>query len=199
MFFLKLNKIIKYYKEKGKGIDMKVTKEFVLFCGSEFSQWYKSEFKDENGVTYITCEQFMMAHKALLFKDKKAYDLIMKTSNPKKCKEYGREVENFDKEIWDEYAKLIVYVGNYYKYTQNEELKNLMYKYEDKEFVEAAHYDKIWGIGLRETDKRCLDKNLWKGTNWLGECLTEVKEDIINNSIVNFEKRSEKLSQLSFD
>jgi ribA/ribD-fused uncharacterized protein len=48
----------------------------------------------------------------------------------------------------------------------------------DKEIVEASPVDKIWGIGLHETDPDALDKSKWQGTNWLGEAIMQVRDAI---------------------
>jgi len=50
--------------------------QFHFFWRGEFSQWHKSNFM-YNSQSYNTCEQFMMAHKAILFKDNETYELIV--------------------------------------------------------------------------------------------------------------------------
>jgi ribA/ribD-fused uncharacterized protein len=48
----------------------------------------------------------------------------------------------------------------------------------DLEIVEASPEDKIWGIGLHETDPRAWDKSTWQGTNWLGEAIIRVRQTL---------------------
>ncbi len=44
------------------------------------------------------------------------------------------------------YGRRLSKRGLYLKYTQNEDLKNKLIAYADKEFVEASPYDSIYGI-----------------------------------------------------
>ncbi|MBL4676793.1 MAG: NADAR family protein, partial [Mucilaginibacter sp.] len=62
--------------------------KFLFFWGHQksdsvtkscFSQWYEVSFEIE-GVTYHNAEQFMMAQKALLFKDHDIYNQIISSS-----------------------------------------------------------------------------------------------------------------------
>lgn len=48
----------------------------------------------------------------------------------------------------------------------------------DKIIVEASPYDKIWGIGMAADDPDIEDQSKWKGTNWLGQAIMDVREDI---------------------
>lgn len=47
--------------------------------------------------------------------------------------------------------------------------------------VEASPYDRIWGIGLAASNPKALDRKMWRGTNWLGQALTEVREEIVKD------------------
>ena len=156
--------------------------KFKLFWRGEFSQWYKADMYDPiTGLTFNCCEQFMMYGKAKLFGDEEAMEDIMSTSNPRKQQAIGRQVKGFDQEIWDENARAIVTTGNYLKFTQNPDLLAKIMMYADHTFVEASPIDTIWGIGLSEDDDRALDREQWEGKNWLGECITAVKEKIIDD------------------
>lgn len=154
---------------------MKVTEKFVLFWGGVFSQWYKSKFKDKDGITFSSCEQYMMYKKAMLFNDGGTSAKILATDDVKKIKQLGREVKNFNEDVWNSHKFNIVVEGNFYKFTQNEDLKKELLKYDAKSFVEASPQDRIWGIGLHYDDVDALDSSKWKGKNLLGKTLDIVR------------------------
>jgi ribA/ribD-fused uncharacterized protein len=153
--------------------------KFLFFWGGPFSQWYKSNFS-ENGITFNCAEQYMMYSKAKMFNDEFAMKKILESSNPKKQKELGRTVTDYDDKIWNEHKIQIVTQGNYLKFSQNLHLKEILVKTKDKIIVEASPYDRIWGIGLGTDDKKILDPKNWRGTNWLGEAIMKVRETIKN-------------------
>lgn len=156
---------------------MKTTDNMVLFWGGPFSQWYAVGFVVE-GRNYCTAEQFMMAMKARFFCDTEAEEKIMATKNAKEQKAIGRTVNNFDSERWNSVCRDVVFVGNMHKFSQSPGLKKILLETGNRELVEASPYDKIWGIGLAVEDDRCFDKTLWQGTNWLGEALMRVREEL---------------------
>jgi ribA/ribD-fused uncharacterized protein len=150
---------------------------FLFFWDGPFSQWYPSKFTID-GREYNCCEQYMMAKKALTFKDMEAYEEIMASSSPKEQKAIGRRVKNFNTEVWSVISREVVYQANYAKFTQNPQMKEELMSTGDLEIVEASPQDKIWGISLHETDPRALDKTQWQGTNWLGIEIMRVREEL---------------------
>lgn len=152
--------------------------KFTFFWNGPFSQWHPCKFKVHEH-EFNCAEQFMMASKASFFGDQESYEKIMASKNPKEQKQLGRKVKDFIAAEWDEVAKSVVRKGNYAKFMQNPDLLEKLLETKGTTLVEASPYDKIWGIGLSEADERCLDRNQWKGTNWLGEVLTFVRDRII--------------------
>ena len=120
-----------------------------------------------------------MAEKARLFEDTKHEQLIMESTSPCDQKMFGRVVESFDKDLWEKHCKSIVYIASWEKYTQNPDLMEQLVATAGTTIVEASPWDKIWGIGLKATDPRCLDRNQWLGTNWLGQALMRVRDEFI--------------------
>ena len=158
---------------------MKITKKHVFFWNGIYSQWHKAPMKID-GIEYNSCEQYMMHQKALLFDDNIIADLIMQETNPKEQKKYGRQIQNFDKTLWDKNSLAIVYEGNLAKFRQNADLKEQMLSTKNKIFVEASPLDHIWGIGLSEDAENIDDPSYWLGLNLLGQVLTLVKNQLRN-------------------
>ena len=158
---------------------MRVTDKYVFFYRSKeiYSNWYMSKLV-VNWTEYNCSEQYMMAEKARFFGDMETLDKIMKAVQPRDQKALGRTVKNFDAEQWNRVAKDRVYPGIRAKFEQNIMLRQSMLETGDRIFVEASPTDTIWGVGLAEEDDLILDSKNWRGTNWLGEVLTKVRDDI---------------------
>ena len=158
--------------------------EFFWSNKSPFSNWYKAEFEIE-GVQFNCTEQHMMYHKALLFNDTEIAEEILNTKSQSKQKALGRKVRNFNQETWVENCKQIVYEGNKAKFLQNDNLLKYLLKTKNRTLVEASPVDAIWGIGLAENDPRAKQRHLWRGKNWLGEVLNNLRDDLIKDGYGN--------------
>ncbi len=137
---------------------MKITDKYVFFVGSCFSNWYPCKFKmklikDSEEIEFNCSEQAFIASKALVFNDFYHVDKIMSSSDPAEQKAFGRQVRNFDANKWNEVAPKKMYWAVVNKFNQNPDLKKELFDLGiSRNFVEAAWYDNIWGVGLRETD-----------------------------------------------
>ena len=154
------------------------------------SQWFPCKFKepivDNQGNTvqevhYFCAEQYMMAHKALLFNDLESFNKIRNATTAKQCKELGRSVKGFDQKLWDEHKEEIVTVGNYHKFSQNPDLAEYLKSTEGKVLAEASPYDKIWGIGF-DREHAFENRSRW-GQNLLGKALMIVRENLLHPNI----------------
>lgn len=154
------------------------------------SQWYYSPFKariqiqldsgvladSEREVEFPTAEHWMMACKALVFSDTDVFNQVVEAdaSDMRGIKALGREVKNFDDDVWKRVREHVVLTGSLHKFRQNEELQELLLATEEKTIVEASPRDKIWGIGFGE--RRALEETKRWGLNLLGKALMEVRE-----------------------
>ncbi len=131
-----------------------------------------------DGLLYPTAEHWMMAEKARLFGDEESEAEILEARDPKTAKALGRSVRGFDGEVWDEHCREIVTRGNVEKFGQNEALRKFLLGTAGAVLVEASPYDRIWGIGLRQSDKHASNPVEWRGTNLLGFALMDVREQL---------------------
>ncbi len=142
------------------------------------SQWWMSDFIIE-GIKYTSAEQYMMAGKAMLFKDDGVFKEIVATHDPKTVKALGRKVKNFDDNEWKAKRFEIVTKGNIAKFSQNPDLKKFLLATGDKILVEASPFDRIWGIGLSKANENIENPNSWRGQNLLGFALMKAREEIV--------------------
>ncbi len=160
---------------------MESTEKCHFFWGGIFSQWHKQGMYDPIlKMRFICNEQYMMYAKAKLFGDVEMMEKIMKSTDPREQKKFGRKVKNFDQEKWETIARDVVTKANYLKFSQNRALLEQLLDFpEDTEFVEASPFDKIWGIGLGPDDDDRLDREKWLGDNWLGIAIGDARDKIL--------------------
>ena len=140
-----------------------------------FSQWYESPFT-VNGITYKTSEHWMMAHKALLFNDQQKFEEIVACNKPGEAKDLGRQVSNYNDDLWNERKFDIVKEGNIHKFSQHKELGKYLIQTGNRVLVEASPVDVIWGVGLTHDNPAIKNIYSWRGQNLLGFVLMEVRE-----------------------
>lgn len=170
--------------------------QYEFFWSGPFSQWYKdAPFTCIFGLQWNTCEQYMMASKAIVFDDKEMYLKIRNSSDPASQKAYGRAVKGYDDKVWNKERLDFVFAANMFKFAQNEKMKKLILSTKGKVLVEASPKDKIWGIGLDRYDAIRTPESKWPGKNYLGKVLMLVRECLDENKMFNntiyeeFEKR----------
>lgn len=152
-----------------RGISQEIGKECL-------SQWYVCGFKDENGIDFISAEQYMMYNKAILFGDLVTAHKILESTTQFDIKRLGREVKDFNEKKWIENREKIVMKGNIFKFTQNKKLKDFIMTTENTILVEASPTDDIWGIKMGMCEPGVNNPNNWRGYNLLGFILTDVRE-----------------------
>lgn len=145
------------------------------------SQWYESPFHAEDkSIVYQTAEQYMMYQKAILFSDPETGAKILQTTSPKQQKSLGRQVQNFDNDVWLQNRERIVGDGSYFKFVnsskEGEDLKGILMETGDRELVEASPMDRIWGVGFGEKNAEA-QRARW-GLNLLGKALMRARERI---------------------
>ncbi|KAF6225706.1 hypothetical protein HO133_009706 [Letharia lupina] len=145
------------------------------------SQWYPSAFTAPSStgtlpMTFVTAEQYMMYHKAILFDNQDVADEIALEPEPSKQRALGREVKGFDGKKWNAKREKVVEEGNWWKFTQSKEgdPRKMLLETGDRLLVEASPYDKIWGVGYSAANAAANEGN-W-GENLLGKALMRVRD-----------------------
>jgi len=150
------------------------------------AQWARSPFQADDHpasfstqcITYNNAEGYMMAHKAFLFNDVPTAHEILRATNPREIKQWGRKVKNFNEETWTAKRDEIVYQGNLLKFRDNKAIREKLLATGDKILVEASPKDALWGIGFAE-DHALEHLEEW-GENLLGKALMRVRETLRN-------------------
>uniref|UniRef100_A0A914Q887 NADAR domain-containing protein n=1 Tax=Panagrolaimus davidi TaxID=227884 RepID=A0A914Q887_9BILA len=112
----------------------------------------------------------------MFFYDTKTEHLIMQTSDPKKMKRYGRQVEGFDEQKWNKINLQVMKFAVYYKFVQNSSIRYELFRTLDTTLVETNPHDTYWGIGLSMDDPNVKQKSNWRGHNNLGIILTQLRQ-----------------------
>lgn len=159
---------------------------------------------------FSSCEQYMMAAKASVFgdtgkgsvlekilgsavlfgeTDPKAKGFEKGTHDVKEIKALGRQVPGLkggkwdaeDIEFWDTVSLPIVTIGNLSKFTQSDEMYEVMISMGDREFVEGSPHDDQWGVKLRWDDPKIENPANWLGKNKLGIVLNNTSRIIFEH------------------
>lgn len=155
--------------------------EMILFYShergpyKELSNFYPSEIAID-GKNYPTVEHYYQACKAT---DKKDHEKIRKAETPDETKKMAREIKLPHE--WHSKIKFdVMFNGVYAKFTQNEDLKELLLSTGDKILHEYAPYDMEFGWGNG------------KGKDKLGKILMEVREKIASQVRKRDEREPER-------
>ncbi|XP_053390167.1 uncharacterized protein LOC128553085 [Mercenaria mercenaria] len=101
---------------------------------------------------------------------------IMKTTSPYEMKRLGNmKSENFNAKQWDQQSTEVLFKANWLKFTQNENLRNLLLATGSKILVEASPRDSIWVIGMDMWNSNAVHPNKWNGRNRFGSILMDIR------------------------
>lgn len=152
-----------------------INDNFVVFWNSIFSNFLPCDFVFK-GLKFKYSEHGLMWCKAIHFGDTKIAEEILVAPTPKKAKELGRLVKNFNEKEWNEVRLQYMLDVLVCKFGQNPSLKKTLLSTGSRKFVEGSPFDIHWGIGIHWQNSDCLDESKWKGQNLLGKALDQTKE-----------------------
>ena len=117
----------------------------------------------------------MMAEKARFFDDNVALMKILESTSPAEAKKLGRTVKGYQDDIWKKHRFDFVVRGNQAKFSQKQQLKEFLINTDDNILVEASPRERIWGIGMGQSNPDAENPSKWRGLNLLGFALMEVR------------------------
>ncbi|KAF1780386.1 Conserved hypothetical protein CHP02464 [Phytophthora cactorum] len=180
-------------------MDFVETDYAVFFYGQRepkfgfLSNFHPCEFTDPEGQRFYSSEQYFMKRKQELFDpdNGKLAIAILRAKAPAVAKKLGRQVKNYDDEVWAEHRYEVMLEALKLKFSSDEDLAAKLLATSNKSLYEASRRDAIWGIGLsvasvakmlRESEsfRRTGDvdtetRNLCFGKNLLGNALMEAR------------------------
>lgn len=140
------------------------------------SHWYLADMTDDASNNFLTVEHYMMYHKSMLFGDQAIAKDILAMKNPDEVQAAGRRVQGFDRQKWTAHREQIVFDGNFLKFSQNDQLKQLLLDTKSRPLVEASPEDDLWGIGFSAADApQHIDS--W-GDNLCGKAIEKVRSKL---------------------
>ena len=149
-------------------------------CSAPYSNFYPASFK-EGATTYSCSEQMYQQQLCLHFADAQAARAVLLQTDPAEMKRIGDRLLKTNQEErtswYNNHAREVMKSAVRLKFQQNPALSELL-KNSTEQFIEANRYDSIWGVGLSMKDEKLWAENTWKGTNWLGQILEEVKMEL---------------------
>ena len=145
------------------------------------SNFYPSKFI-ENDIEYNCSEQYFMKKKQEMFDPTNIIlaNNILNNTNPKEIKKYGRQVKNYNDDVWNNERYEIMKNGLRLKFSQNPDLKQSLLATGNKNLYEASPYDNIWGTGFNANEtleKINNNKQNELGQNLLGRALEEIRNE----------------------
>jgi ribA/ribD-fused uncharacterized protein len=164
------------------------TEDKILFYSHRnkfayMSNFYECNFTD-NINNYNCSEQYFMKKKQELFDPTNLIlsNKILQNSDPVKIKQFGRQVKNYNEQIWNNSRYEIMKNGLILKFTQNPHIRQKLIDTFPKNLYEASPYDNIWGTGHDALDTfRLINENQEHilGKNLLGLALEEIRLKLI--------------------
>lgn len=145
---------------------------------SVFHQSYQCSFQI-CGTLFNSVTHYLNYRKAVIFENTTLASMILETDDPIIQTQLGSLIKRCPPTAWMELAHKVFYDATYAKYEQNEELRIKLMETQGKLLVETTIYDSVWGNGMRHDDPESYDIDAWRGSNWGGYLLTEVREKFL--------------------
>ena len=144
------------------------------------SNFHPAKFSIEDK-TFHCSEQYIQWKKAELFKDHATMKKIEGAKTGHQCKEAGKLVSNYKKEVWDRRAQDLCKQGIRQKFVENKIPRDvLLIKTSGKRIVECTK-ETPWGCGFPLKDDNCLIPTKWTSQGIMGSMLEAIRQELSSN------------------
>lgn len=143
---------------------------------SKLSNFYPCKF-EINNVFYNSIEQWVSSQKALMFGDLNVHKTIMSETEPRRMKAMATSIKSYDADRWRTEGPNITIRGLRAKFTQCQELGQILMNTGKRQIVEASP-DTFWGIGVHVFSKNLFDQSKWTGKNIMGNSLMTIRSEL---------------------
>ena len=144
----------------------------------ELSNFFQRDFTYEHR-KYNTVEQAYQHKKARLAGDQNKQREIMFNGNPAIQKTLGQKVTGLDQVQWDAEKYNIMKEILVSKFTQHDDLKDVLLNTGEHVLAEANRNDNDFGIGMSLNHPHVLDQRKWaRNSNKLGSILMDIRAEL---------------------
>ena len=126
---------------------------------------------------YKSAEHAYQGLKAKKFGDETHFAKIVKAKSAQSAKSFGKKVEKFDAEVWNDSKEDVMRQVLRAKFSQNPPIRKLLLDTGDKLIANADPRDSYWGIGTSAGTSVAKNPDKWKGQNKLGKLLAELRAE----------------------
>lgn len=154
----------------------------VAFFGidSFMSNFHPCVIKENNEI-FSSSEMMYQFKKAEFFGDDNIARQILSSKTPKQAKAISYKIKGYNETRWRRVARSTMEKCVMLKFTQNEDLKELLLQIEES-IVEANPGDQYFSCGLGLTHPDLDNSSKWSGENVLGKIIETVRANISSGS-----------------
>ena len=146
-----------------------------LSASCPLSNWYKEDFEVDSR-EFSCMEQYLTFCKASMFNDHEAKDEVMKESHQRIMKVIGEQVKNYNHREWLDELDTTINTGLRAKFLVGEARKFILNT--ESRIIGEASENRRWGTGVHFNSPHTLDHSKWTGTNFMGQMLMSIREEI---------------------
>ena len=143
-----------------------------------FSPWSTASFYDGDEKLFINAAQYIIYCKALLSEDLNTAQAVLKAKSPDVITKLNSKIKGFDQALWDQNKDIIVERANYFKFTQNPIVNDLLKRTGNALLVYASPDDADLGIGMTSQQATNVDPTDYIGQNVLGKAIMRVRSTL---------------------